>query len=605
MRTTGRAKWARYLLAAATVLSMSGASFIGVAHAAPATGGHTARPPAHRLVLPAVHAPRRAGTASNGAVTPQPNSVTGQGRADAIVRDPGPDVGTLRIYPNNGSTTSNPWTTAFLAAGSGWGFANALLLADVTGDGRPDVIARDPSVDNGTLWIYPNNGSTTSNPWTTRFSAGTGWNTVGTLMIGDVTGDGHPDIIATDPAVDNGTLWIYPNNGSTTSNPWTLARIWAGTGWNTVNSLMIGDVTGDGHPDIVARDPSGALWVYPNNGSTTSDPWTSRFAAGTGWNLANTMMLGDVTGDGRPDIIARDATGTLWVYPHNGSTTSNPWTLPRYSAGTGWDLADQLLLGDLSGTGHPDVIARIGNGGNLWVYPNNGAVSSPWISRFTAGTGWAFENTLLAGDVNHDGRPDLVARDPSVDNGTLWIYPNSGAATGNPWTLPRYSGGTGWNAVNTLMLGDITGDGYADIVARDTSGNLWVYPNSGTGTSGNAWTGARTWAGSGWNTAAWLRLADVNHDGVADLIDLEQDGTMWIYISGSAGPPIQVAGDWHNTTALALGDVYGTGRSDLVTRDSSGALWIYANNGSTTGDPWTSRTTAGADWSFASEILAS
>lgn len=568
-----------------------------VALSRPATAQPTKHlEPAHQFVLPA-H--KRAAAAS--ALAAPATDVTGDGRADAVVRDPGPDAGALRVYPNNGSTTSNPWTGAFSLAGSQWAFANALLVADVTGDGRPDLVARDPSVGNGTLWVYPNNGATTGNPWTSRFSAGTGWNTVNALLLDDVTGDGQPDLVARDPSVDNGTLWVYPSNGSTTSNPWTRPRIWSGTGWNIATALMIGDVTGDGHPEMLLRDSTGALWIYPHNGATNSNPWTSRVPAGGGWNLADVLLLGDVTGDGHRDIVVRDSTGGLWIYPNSGATTGNPWTVPRYSAGSGWDAVDSMMLADLAGNGHPSLVGRALAAGDLWVYPNNGSTTaSPWTRRFPAGSNWAFEDALLLGDVTGDGHPDVVVRDPAVDNGTLWVYPGDGSTTSNPWTRPRVAAGTGWNTVHTLMLGDVTGDGHPDMVVRDSVGNLWVYAHTGA-TSGNPW-GTRTWAGSGWNTATNLTLGDVNHDGVADLIDQELDGTLWIYLSGSSAAPIQVAGDWTSTNLLVAGDVNGDGRADLVTRDTSGVLSIHPNNGSTAGNPWTTRVPGGADWGFASAL---
>ncbi len=56
------------------------------------------------------------------------------------------------------------------------------------------------------------------------------------------------------------------------------------------------------------------------------------------------MLLQDVTVDGRLDITARDSSGAAWVYPHSGATTSNPWTQTRYSAGGGRQDASLLAL---------------------------------------------------------------------------------------------------------------------------------------------------------------------------------------------------------------------------------------------------------------------
>lgn len=551
--------------AAAVVLGISALTVpASAAHAAPST-------PKHRFTFTqAAHAHAKA--ARTSMATPA---------ANLVARHPDPSSADLWVYANNG--TSTPWTTRQLA-GDQWRFADVLLVGDVNGDGRPDVVARDPHVAHGTLWIYLNNG--TSTPWTTRTSAGTGWDFASAMMLGDVNGDGRADLVTRDPAVDQGTMYVYPNNG--TANPWPT-RFWAGTGWNLASTVMLGDVNSDGKPDIVARDGGGALWVYPGNGSPTSNPWTtSRIGAGTGWNLATSLALGDVTGDGRPDVVIRDGTGALYVYPNSGATSGNPFTVARSQLGSGFTFADTLLLGDVNGDGRPDLIAR--PGGDLWVY-----AGPSWTTRNSAGTGWEALDQFAIADLNGDGHPDLVGRNPALDNGTLWLYPGDGTA--DPWTAAPTWIGTGWNLADTVLLGDLTGDGHPDILVRDTSGNLWIYPSSGA-TTGNPFTVPRTWAGTGWGTASALALADVDGDGYADLVDLEQDGSMWIYLTAST-TPIRVTGDWSTTTAMLVGDVTGDGRPDLVTRDTSGALWVHPNNGSTTGDPWTTSTAAGTGWQYA------
>ncbi|SDU81755.1 FG-GAP repeat domain-containing protein [Jiangella alkaliphila] len=540
--------------------------------------------------------------AARALAVPAPGDVTGDGLADAVVRDPGPDSGSLRVYAHDGSPAgANPWPSFDVTSGD-WDYADVLQLADVTGDGLPDVVARDPDAGNGTLWIYPNDGSGGSDPWPSRVSAGTNWNTYDQIQLGDVTGDGRPDLLTREPGAAAGTLWIHPHNGTTAGNPWTRPRYWAGTGWNLATVMTPADVTGDGHADMVVRDGGGALWVYPHNGTTTANPYTSRYGAGTGWNLATILLTADATGDGRPDVVIRDGSGALWVYPHSGAAAgTNPYTVPRYAAGTGWDASDALLAGDVTGDGRADLLGRA-HAGDLWVYPTDAdAPGGPWPERFAAGTRWAFENALLLGDLTGDGRPDLLARDRAATNGTLWIYPNTGATDADPWTAPRYFAGTGWNTVTELVLGDLTGDGRPDVLARDRRGELWIYPHNGS-TSSNPWTVTRRWAGSGWSTAATLKLADVDGDGRPDLVDHERDGTLWVYPTSGAAP-VRIGGDWSDTDVLAAGDVTGDGRPDLVSRDAAGDLWLHPHDGATATDPWTAREPAGSGWEFASAFL--
>ncbi|MBB5790661.1 FG-GAP repeat domain-containing protein [Jiangella mangrovi] len=565
------------------------------------------RPKPHRTVVldAAWSAPAPSSLRARSLAVPVPGDVTGDGLADAVVRDPGPDSGALRVYAHDGSPAgANPWPS-FTVADGDWDFADVLQVADVTGDGLPDVVARDPEAGNGTLWIYPNSGSE-DDPWPSRVSAGTNWNTYDQILLSDVTGDARPDLMTREPGAAAGTLWIHPHSGATSGNPWTRPRYWAGTGWNLATVMTPADVTGDGNGDIVVRDGSGALWIYPHNGTTTANPYTSRYGAGTGWNLATILITADATGDGRPDVVIRDESGALWVYPHSGAPGgTNPYTVPRYAAGTGWDASDALLAADVTGDGRSDLLGRA-HAGDLWVYPTaaSGGADGPWPERFAAGSRWAFENALLLGDVTGDGRPDLVARDRAATNGTLWVYPNTGATASDPWTAPRFFAGTGWNTVTELALGDLTGDGKPDLLARDRRGELWIYPHNGsTGGGSNPWAAGRRWAGSGWSTAVTLKLADVDGDGRPDLVDHEQDGTLWVYPTDGAAP-MQVGGDWSDADVLAAGDVTGDGRPDLVSRDAGGDLWLHPHDGSSDGsDPWTAREPAGSGWSFASAFL--
>ncbi|MFF5224981.1 FG-GAP repeat domain-containing protein [Dactylosporangium sp. NPDC000521] len=263
--------------------------------------------------------------------------VTGDGRPDMVIRE----ADRLYVYPHNGSTTSNPWTSRYDTGTVGWNNASKLLLADVTGDGRPDIVSvRTDTPDPSSLWVYPHNGATgTAAGWNAPYYTGLfGWNIANWLALVDVTGDGRPDMVA---RLDDGGLWMYPHNGQTgTAASWTDRRL-AGVAWSGATGLLVGNVTGRGRPDLVVRESTGALTVLPAGDST--GPVPAPFSAGTGWNLADVMLLADVTGTGRPDIVVRDASGNLWVYPHNGSATANPWTT-RFGAGGGWNVASAMML---------------------------------------------------------------------------------------------------------------------------------------------------------------------------------------------------------------------------------------------------------------------
>jgi peptidoglycan-N-acetylglucosamine deacetylase len=99
------------------------------------------------------------------------------------------------------------------------------------------------------------------------------------------------------------------------------------------------DFDGDGRADLVARETAtGALWLYPGNGR---GGLTTRTQIGRGWNAMNAIVgAGDLTGDGHPDLVAREtATGALWLYPGNG----RGGLTTRTQIGRGWNVMDPIV----------------------------------------------------------------------------------------------------------------------------------------------------------------------------------------------------------------------------------------------------------------------
>ncbi|MCB5292954.1 FG-GAP-like repeat-containing protein [Arthrobacter sp. SO3] len=244
--------------------------------------------------------------------------------------------------------------------------------------------------------------------------------------------------------------------------------------------MRLNDFNGDDNTDVIARDASGELWLYPGTG--TGD-WSKRIDLGGGWNVMTSIVsAGDFNDDGNADVIARDSSGELWLYRGTGN---GDW-LKRQSLGGGWNVMSSIVApGDFNADGTPDLIAR-DSSGELWLYPNNGA--GDWFKRVDLGGGWNVMSSIVApGDFNADLKVDLVARDTS---GELWLYPGNGK---NEW-FKRESLGGGWNTMNAITApGDMDGDNWPDIIARDTTGELWLYPNDGAGD----WF-KRVDLGSGW-----------------------------------------------------------------------------------------------------------
>ncbi|MEU9705967.1 FG-GAP-like repeat-containing protein [Streptomyces sp. NPDC047981] len=230
------------------------------------------------------------------------------------------------------------------------------------------------------------------------------------------------------------------------------------------------DYSGDGKGDLLGLTPAGALTV--RTGTGTGDLATG--ATATGWPATSTVVpVGDLSGDRCNDLLVRSSAGVLTRHDGSCGKAFAPGG-PKLTIGSGWNIYDALTApGDLTGDGRTDLLART-PAGELWMYADDGA--GKFKGRVKIGTSWQIYNAVVGvGDLNGDKVGDLLARDTA---GVLWRY----YGTGNGTLGGRVKIGGGWQAYNALAaVGDFTGDGKADLVARDTTGALWRYNGTGTG----------------------------------------------------------------------------------------------------------------------------
>lgn len=164
-----------------------------------------------------------------------------------------------------------------------------------------------------------------------------------------------------------------------------------GTGWNIYTTVLSpGDLGGAKEADLIAVDKSGVLWEYLAHPDGTLTPRTS---LGGGWGQYTQIAgQGDLTGDGKPDIVARDTSGVLWLYKGTGDYT-NPFA-PRTKIGGGWNTYDRLLsVGDMDADGKSDLIARKPNG-DLYRYSGTGNEQSLYQQPVKIGYGFQSYNLL-------------------------------------------------------------------------------------------------------------------------------------------------------------------------------------------------------------------
>jgi hypothetical protein len=527
-------------------------------------------------------------------VTHSRNDYNGDGRQDLLaVRK---SDGNLMFYAGRGD---GGFRTG-VSLGSGWGKMDVVMAGDLTGDGLPDVLARDTRT--GTLYTYPGNGKGGLNA---RITVGTGWNGIGPITsAGDFNGDGKLDLYAVRKA--DWKLYLYPGKGNGTFGSRTVVD-GAYRNWADVETMTtIGDTDLSGTDEILVREASGryvllSAWSMQKlNATTVLD---GSLGQGTSTRYSQVMGVGDLDGDDVPDVVGIDSrTGELELHSvkvdHTEGTASALRT-PKV-VGTGWSgmrLAsiDTDRTYDFDGSGLSEMIFRQ-NSGELVYHETQG-------SEYNTSDSWgtAFKNmTLLetAGDATGDGLPDLLARDAS---GNLYVYPGNGVKPGSTARIPV---GSGWNSMSAIVGGqDFDGDGRTDIMARQkATGDLYFYPGTGAGKYG-----PRVKIGTGWNSMRELTaVGDLDHDGHADLIAVKNsDNCLYFYGGtgrGTLKSRVQIGCGFAGIQDFAsVGDINLDGHADWIARrKSDGRISLYKGDGR--GD-YSGLTTLFNDWTGINAIV--
>ncbi|MFG3041546.1 hypothetical protein ACGFYZ_32055 [Streptomyces sp. NPDC048330] len=278
----------------------------------------------------------------------------------------------------------------------------------------------------------------------------------------DVVFGWQNNTLATEDAPNGDYTWeiaAHPDNGI---GPDAVSK---GT-FTVVRKAAPHDFNDNGSPDLLTRDSAGRMWrsdlLYrpagDRNGLRRGEP---KALLGAGWNIYDRIEAGgDLGGSAVGDLVARDKTGVLWLYPGNGAGSFGT----RLRIGGGWQIYDKLTFGsDLTNDGRPDLLA-IDKVGALWLHPGTGDAAKPLADRRKLGNGWGVYNDIVAvGDIAGAPAGDLLARDTS---GVLWHYLGKGDGT----FATRVKVGAGWNRFGNLVAtGDADRDARPDLIGVTTA----------------------------------------------------------------------------------------------------------------------------------------
>jgi FG-GAP-like repeat/PASTA domain/FG-GAP repeat len=360
-----------------------------------------------------------------------------------------------------GSAPSFARTKSYpIEAGAGPG---ALAVGDLNGDGMPDLATANVNV--ATVSVLVNSGA--GNFQAKRdYSVGTAPSGMG---IADLNGDSSPDL-ATANNFDN-TVSVLLNRGDGTFE----AREYR-TG-SAPYSVAVGDLNGDGKPDLVtANSISNRVSILVNQGAARF-PAHVEYRTGSG---PYSVAVGDLNGDRRPDLAAandgdNEDGNTVSVLLNRGGGRFRA----KRDYRTGRDPRE-VAIGDLNGDGKPDLatanarardVFRPGQArGAVTVLTNAGNGRFP--TRREYWTRGHFPISIAIGDLNGDGKPDLATGNDGMHSIGALLGGGHGSFRRRLYFL------SGPSAPVSVAIHDLNGDGKPDLTAaNDLAGSISVLIN--------------------------------------------------------------------------------------------------------------------------------
>jgi len=349
---------------------------------------------------------------------------------------------------------------------------NSIAIADVDGDGTPDLLvattADQGNVQNpGFANVILGNHSSPGTFHTGVHYATTG-NNPSSIAVVDLTRSGSFDLVVANFAAGSVSVFMH---GASPGTYQTAANVTTG---GQPNQVASGDINGDGKPDLVLADASatgGAIVLFqdPANPGTFLAPMTLAVGA----HSAATVAIGDLNGDGAPDIVAATSdangnNGAIYVFYQNATTRGTFLAPVTFPAGA---QPQAVKIADVNGDGPPDiVVANLDPGADgtgsagVSVLLQDAAHPGSFLAPVTYATQGDAVDVAVA-DLNGDGKPDLVVANlEPAPTGSVSVLLQDPARPGVFLAATSYRG---FGQPLAVAIGDLNGDHLPDIAVAD------------------------------------------------------------------------------------------------------------------------------------------
>lgn len=365
---------------------------------------------------------------------------------------------------------ASPWTRHSIDASKGG--ADGVRLADVNGDGLPDIATGWEQAGVVRAYLHPGTDKV-SQPWPSVV--------VGEVsrpedaVFADMNGDGAIDVV-TSTEGDEKTIYVHlaPTEDYLDSSKWTTRPVDRSQGKGQWMFAVPMDVDGNGSMDLVAgsKNDFAAIgsWRFPKTAGGKAS-WSRWY--GASWVMS--IRAHDMNGDGAVDIVASDRNGprrgALWFQNMPGSAA---W--PVYRIGPeGEHEAMFLDIADIDGDGLTDVVMAVKDGPIQFFRGMNARGNNFRTHSIPIPEGFGTGKAVAAGDMNLDGKLDLVFTCEHADgdlSGVGLLIPGDDPAR-SPWQATDIGGPEG-TKFDRVELVDLDGDGDLDVLTCEEADDLGV-----------------------------------------------------------------------------------------------------------------------------------